>query len=132
MAKRTTSSKTTRRRELPEIPPVFARVSDAFNRRRDVTLEAGWRADGAVLKTKGKIFVMLHEGNLVAKLPKERVDALVAQKHGSRFDPRRDGRVMKEWAVVGPGSIDWATLAEEAYEFARQAKGSAGRRPRGR
>jgi hypothetical protein len=27
---------------------------------------------------------------------------------------------MKEWVVVASGSIDWITLAEEAFAFAQQ------------
>ncbi|MGH2409571.1 MAG: hypothetical protein ACRDGS_04280, partial [Chloroflexota bacterium] len=49
------------------------------------------------LKVKGKIFAMLSQGRLVVKIPRTRVDALVASGDGERFDPRRDGRLMKEW-----------------------------------
>ena len=120
MAKRNPSSRTVPRPKALQLPAKFERVAAAFTRRKGVTLDRGWRADGAVLKTNGKIFAMLHDGNLVAKLPKASVDSVVEQKKGHRFDPRRDGRVMKEWVVVASGSIDWITLAEEAYAFAQQ------------
>lgn len=70
------------------------------------------------LKVKGKIFAMLNRGKLVVKLRRERVDALVASGDGERFDPRRDGRLMKEWLVLQSTTReDWLPLAREAMEF---------------
>jgi len=75
------------------------------------------------LKIHNKIFAMLVRGRLVVKLPKPRVDALVATGEGERFDPRHDGRLMKEWLVVDPASIvDWLPLAREAMEFVDAVK----------
>jgi len=71
------------------------------------------------LKVNKKIFAMLaSDDRFVVKLPRARVDALVAGGHGDRFDPRRNGRVMKEWLVVGEGrEARWLPLAKEAMEF---------------
>ena len=70
------------------------------------------------LKVHGKIFAMLVRGQLVVKLPRARVDALVAAAQGERFDPRHDGRLMKEWLVVAPASAEgWLPLAREALAF---------------
>lgn len=70
------------------------------------------------LTVGGKIFAMLVRDRLVVKLPRERVDALVAAGDGERFDPRRDGRLMKEWLVLDPASEqDWLSLGREAREF---------------
>ena len=70
------------------------------------------------LKVKGKIFAMLNQGRLVVKIPRARVDALIAAGQGERFDPRRDGRLMKEWIVIEPASREeWLPLAREAMEF---------------
>jgi hypothetical protein len=70
------------------------------------------------LKIHDKIFAMLVRGQLVVKLPKARVDALVASGDGERFDPRHDGRLMKEWIVVGSTSeVEWLPLVREAMEF---------------
>lgn len=70
------------------------------------------------LKVRGKIFAMLSEGRLVVKLPKVRVDALVAAGDGEQFDPRRDGRLMREWLVVAPTyGGQWLALAREALAF---------------
>lgn len=70
------------------------------------------------LKVDGKLFAMLSNGSLVLKLPRARVDALVASGDGVRFDPRRNGRIMKEWLVLAPDSgQDWFALATEAMAF---------------
>ena len=71
------------------------------------------------LKVNNKIFAMLDsEDRFVVKLPRGRVDALVAAGFGERFDPRRNGRAMKEWLVVGEGRVArWLPLAKEAMEF---------------
>lgn len=70
------------------------------------------------LKIHNKIFAMLVRDKLVVKLPKSRVDALVASGDGERYDPRHDGRLMKEWIMVEPTSnVEWLPLAKEAMEF---------------
>lgn len=78
--------------------------------------EKGFGSSG--LKIHNKIFAMLVRGKLVVKLPKPRVDALIAAGEGERFDPRHDGRLMKEWVTVEPTSVEgWLPLAREAMEF---------------
>jgi TfoX/Sxy family transcriptional regulator of competence genes len=68
----------------------------------------------------GRIFVMLAQGRLVVKLPRQRVDALVAAGAGQRFDPGH-GRLMKEWLSLEPGEEErWLPLALEALEFGRR------------
>ena len=53
------------------------------------------------LKTGGKFFAMVSRGELVVKLPRERVDELVEAGAGHRFDPGH-GRLMKEWVALMP------------------------------
>jgi hypothetical protein len=73
----------------------------------------GWDA----LKIDGKIFAMLSEDRLVVKLPRTRVDELVASGDGERFDPGH-GRLMKEWLSLDPSSKkEWLPLAKEAMMF---------------
>jgi|KBSMisStaDraftv2_1062788.scaffolds.fasta_scaffold656504_1 hypothetical protein len=74
----------------------------------------------AALKVNEKIFAMVSSGGqFVVKLPKERVEALVASGAGERFDADR-GRPMKEWLDVRSESADeWLELAREALEFVR-------------
>ena len=51
------------------------------------------------------------------KLPRQRVDALVAAGEAERFDPGH-GRLMKEWLAVKPKSeMGWLPLVREALEF---------------
>ena len=81
----------------------------------------GFGADA--LKARGKIFAMLSGGRLVVKLLRQRVDALVAAGDGERFDPRRDGRLMKEWLALAPtSSLEWLPLAREARDFVAGAR----------
>jgi TfoX/Sxy family transcriptional regulator of competence genes len=68
------------------------------------------------LKVNGKIFAMLVGGALVVKLPRERVDALVASGRAQRFDPGR-GKLMKEWATLIGSEDQWLELAREAHRF---------------
>jgi TfoX/Sxy family transcriptional regulator of competence genes len=77
----------------------------------------GGKFGDSALKVDGRIFAMLSRGELVLKLPRERVDELVAAGAGTPFDAGR-GRAMKEWVAVGADhSRRWAKLAEEAREF---------------
>ena len=90
-----------------------------------------WSADGStVFHTKpvsgpptgpgllsDPLFAMLVADRLVVKLPRQRVDALIAAGKGERFDPGH-GRIMKEWLVVNPTSPEeWLPLTKEAMAF---------------
>ena len=76
---------------------------------------------GAVRFQK-KIFVMFVRGRLVLKLPAGRVDELVAEDEGVRFDANK-GTPMKEWFSLDPESgLPWLPLAREALEFARSGR----------
>ncbi len=59
-----------------------------------------------VLSLNGKIFAMQVKGKLVVKLPKQRVDELVAARVGTCFDPGH-GRLMKEWISIPAGKPNW-------------------------
>jgi TfoX/Sxy family transcriptional regulator of competence genes len=73
----------------------------------------------SALKVENKIFAMLVRGRLVVKLPRERVDALVASGDGERFDANK-GRPMKEWLALAEHSqVAWLSLAQEAMKFVR-------------
>jgi hypothetical protein len=65
----------------------------------------------------GKLFVMMVADRLVLKLPRKRVEELVASGDGERFDPGH-GRLMKEWLSLDQASSQpWLPLALEAMEF---------------
>ncbi len=115
------------------IDPRFAPVAAAFAGRRDVGLGRMF-SSSSVLNAGGKIFAMLTRDQLVVKLPRDRVLALIEQGVGERFDPGH-GRLMKEWVGVREGAAPrpgywqeyWIALAEEAYRFVT----SVSARPRG-
>lgn len=106
-------------------PAPFRAVVDALKGEAGVTVGKGWGGDNVVLKLSGKICVMLVRGELVLKLPRTRVDALLEEGVGKRFDPRHDGRQLKEWLVVSAEMADWVALAREPHQFARKAKAGA-------
>ncbi len=97
----------------------FATIADTLVGNADVTL--GWRGKkmfgATALKVNDKIFAMLVQDRFVVKLPRQRVDELVASGNGARFDPGQ-GRLMKEWVTLDPESAeDWLSLATEARAF---------------
>lgn len=101
----------------------YAELVEEFLGDKDVE-QSGKGFGSDALKVRGKIFAMLSsQRRLVVKLPRQRVDALVASGDGERFDPRRDGRVMKEWLALAPTSpLEWLSLALEARAFVASAR----------
>src|SRR5438067_2286256 len=98
---------------------LFARLVKKFSTDRNVTppTAKGGTFGSAALKVDGKIFAFLSQGDLVLKLPRERVDDLIASGNGKSYDARR-GKVMKEWVAIGPDrSRSWGKLTEEARVF---------------
>jgi hypothetical protein len=96
----------------------FAVIVEALLGEPDVTPPFGTGFGASGLKVRGKIFAMLSSrGEFVVKLPKPRVDALIAAGDGERFDPGH-GRLMKEWVVIASMSdAQWLPLAREAMAF---------------
>jgi hypothetical protein len=74
------------------------------------------------LRFHTKIFAMFVRGRLVVKLPKARVDELVGDGDGVRFDANK-GTPMKEWFALDPASErSWPDLAREALEYAEKSR----------
>lgn len=114
--------KTAKEPQVSKFNSTFDRVVDAFAKDNKVSLGGKKGFGSGALKVNGKIFAMMSsKGELVVKLPKERVDELVASGKGERFDPGH-GRVMKEWVVVGTGTKNWAELASKACAFVKRGK----------
>jgi TfoX/Sxy family transcriptional regulator of competence genes len=82
----------------------------------------------AGLKTHGKTFAMLVKGRLVVKLPRDRVDELLAAGAGDRFDPGH-GRLMREWISLAEAADETTrrALMAEALIFVAAAVASGGR-----
>jgi len=75
----------------------------------------GFGRDG--LKIDDKMFALLVGDDLLLKLPRSRVDWLVASDDGKPFDPGH-GRVMKEWVLIrSTATVPWLDLAREAMAF---------------
>jgi hypothetical protein len=106
---------TEERREASPVPASFAPIVSAVARDRSVTRGKMFGSSN-VLTVSGKIFAMLVRGKLVVKLPKQRVDELVAAKAGTYFDPGH-GRLMKQWISIPAGKVDWVETASEAHRF---------------
>jgi hypothetical protein len=90
----------------------------------DPAVSAGKLFGHPCLKIGGKVFVCEHEGDLLLKLPPERLDELKAA--GARdFMPM--GRKMGGWVKVpepdGDAVAAWTDLAEEAKAFVAGAEG---------
>jgi hypothetical protein len=99
--------------------PRFARVVAAVASRGGVTRESRQGFGSGALKVNGKIFAMMTPGTaFVVKIPKARVDELVNQGVGERFEPG-PGRLMKEWLALDGHPERWAELAKEAYQFVK-------------
>ena len=112
-------SATKKAKDAPAVSTVaetlFEKVSMTFLGDPRISPSRMFGATG--LMVGGKAFAMVYKGNLVVKLPKERVDALVSSGVGTRFEPSM-GRTMKEWLAVPPGwKSQWVELSEEARDF---------------
>jgi hypothetical protein len=98
----------------------YTRLAKALLKDQSViqpTRKKGFGSSG--LYTRDKLFAFLsYKSRLVVKLPRERVNELVAKREVTRWDPRGDGRGLREWAAVRPSSrIRWLPLAREAMKF---------------
>jgi hypothetical protein len=87
----------------------------------DPSVEQAKMMNALGLKTSGKFFALVVKDELVVKLPRARVDELVAARTGRRFDPGH-GRVMKEWVTLRPRDAkSCAAYVEEARSFVAAA-----------
>src|SRR5690349_8405219 len=69
---------------------LFARLVERFATDPAVTppsVDKGGKFGASGLKVDGKLFAMVSKGKLVVKLPRPRVDELVASGSGEPFDP---------------------------------------------
>jgi hypothetical protein len=100
----------------------FAPVVAALAGQRGVTRESRQGFGSGALKVNGKIFAMMTpRAEFVVKIPKARVDELVSQGIGERFEPG-PGRVMKEWLALDRLPERWTDLAKEAYRFVKDQR----------
>ena len=112
------SSKRENLTDDPRFAPVVATVAG----KRDVTRESRQGFGSGALKVNGKIFAMMTpHAEFVVKIPKARVDELVNQGIGERFEPG-PGRMMKEWLALDGHPELWTEFAQEAYQFVKRQR----------
>ena len=104
----------------------FAALVDEFADRPGVEgpgASATRKFGSDALKVHGSIFAMVTGGQLVLKLPKDRVAALVGSGVGAPFGTA--GRApMKEWVVIlDDDEQTWRPLAREALDFVSARSG---------
>ncbi len=103
----------------------FAAIARALAGRDGVQVGQGARKGfgSSALQVEGKIFALVSSRDeLVLKLPRARVDELVASGAGHRFDPGH-GRIMKEWLALDPrAEPDWLALGREARDYVARGR----------
>jgi len=106
---------------------LFWEVSAAARAHPDVA--AGTMMGLPCLRVSGAFFAACdhRSGDLIVKLPRHRVQQLVAAGTGKPFAPA--GRTFREWVVIADlEPARWAKLIDEARAFA-QRRQRAGRPP---
>jgi hypothetical protein len=99
----------------------FEDLVGEFSDTDGVTLPRGGGFGRSALRYHGKIFAMFVRGDLVIKLPEQRVDELVDAGYGERFTANK-GTPMREWFAVGADCpLTWSALAADGLTFARQS-----------
>lgn len=68
------------------------------------------------LKVGSKLFALFTQGTLVVKLPRERVEALVAAGAGAKLQMGK-GRAMNEWLALTGNDGNWLERVREASSF---------------
>ena len=93
----------------------FEAIAVAHEHNPGVTRATGFGATPG-LRINGKIFAMLMDGQLVVKLPAERVTGLEDAGAGRRLGTGR-GRPYREWIALWPDAVPWPDLAAEAFAY---------------
>ncbi len=107
--------KSTNKLENEDAQTLFEPIAKKFLKERDVAEKKMFGT--TALTIKGKVFVFPWKGRVVFKLPKERVEEIIASKKGIYFDPGH-GRISKEWVAINPNTdSECINLAKEAKNF---------------
>ncbi|MFI5229261.1 MAG: hypothetical protein ACHQWU_09345 [Gemmatimonadales bacterium] len=95
----------------------FERLARRYTSDSRVSRGKMLRSEG--LRVDGRFFAALVGERLLVKLPRLRVDELIADGVGSPFESGK-GRVMKEWVVISAKAAPrWPRFADEALAFVR-------------
>ena len=98
------------------VEQMFADVAQRLLDEEGDSVEQGRMLRSVGLKTDGKVFAMVVDGELVVKLPADRVDELVGRGAGRPFQAGQ--RVMREWVSLRPADeAACAAYVAEARSF---------------
>lgn len=106
------------RRSTGEAGDFFWQLADEILERDDV--DEGTLMGFPCLRVNGEFFATCEHrsGDLIVKLPRERVAALIGEGAAAPFAPA--GRVFREWALVAERDrTTWLSLIEEAHAFVK-------------
>jgi hypothetical protein len=104
-----------RGREGPTPETLFDAAVEPFSSDSRVSRGTGFGSSPG-RTVDGRIFAMLVRGELVVKLPRQRVDDLVEGGAARWFDAGK-GRPMREWASISTAQANrWPDLAAEGFE----------------
>lgn len=94
----------------------YSKLAKSLLKHEGVTLPKDRKGFGSsALWIGGKIFAFLSsKGELIVKLPRDRVDELVASGNGARCDLGRGA--MKEWIALNEKS-NWLNAARESMGY---------------
>ena len=102
-------------RTTPSPEAAFESVVSALIDEPDVEEGTGFGTNPG-LRTRSKIFAMLHSGELVVKLPPDRCSELTAAGRAEAFEIGR--KKMREWVTVAEvDQAQWLRLAGEARSY---------------
>jgi hypothetical protein len=99
-----------------ESDALLERLAEPYLARPGISWGRMFSAEG--LSVRGKICAVVnHSGNLMAKIPEQRVDELAASGVAHRMVMR--GREMREWVEMplAQGEDAWSKLLAEAYAY---------------
>lgn len=94
---------------------LFDPIADVYLSREGVDMGPMFGSEG--LRIRGKVFAFVgHRGDLIAKLPAERVAELEATGDADRMVIRE--RALREWVLVGSERGDlWWPIVDEAFAY---------------
>ncbi len=91
----------------------YSQFSQQFLKNPDIS-QAKKNGFGSGLRVNGKVFAMPAKGNLVVKLPPERIEELTKTSQGEPY--QYGGKVAKGWFVVASETM-WEKYAQEAFKY---------------
>ena len=94
---------------------IYADIKEYFANNSQVEVSSGKGAQG--IKYKGKMFIMFYNGDLVIKLPPDRIKELIEAGDGMPFDPGT-GKPMKDRMLIPINKKHlWIPLSEESKDY---------------